>query len=81
MTDMIEADVHLDRLLERQPLPNPPLDFTEGVMARLRDEPPRRSFWQHPGLQWAAFGLGFGLGLLRLASYVFGAWLALESAL
>lgn len=71
----------LEPLLHQHPLPEPPPGFPGRVLERLEDEPPPRSLWQHPALQWAAVALGLGLGLARLLSYVLGAWLALESAL
>jgi len=81
MTDPIEPHADLDQLLARQTLPAPPRHFTEYIMDRVGDEPPLRPFWQHPWLQWAAVGLGLGFGLTRLVSYVFGVWLAMQSAL
>ena len=81
MNEQHYKQADLEQLLRQQPLPEPPAEFAADLMARLEGEAPPRPLWQHPWLQWAAVGLGLGFGLVRLAGYVFGAWLALASAL
>jgi hypothetical protein len=72
----------LDQLLLTQPLPKPPTDFSDRVMIQVAQEPlPQPNLWQQSWLQWAAICLGLGLGVMRLAGFIFSAWLALETAL
>ena len=81
MNENRAGNADLEQLLGRHALPEPPPGFSDDLMARLDTEPAPRPLWQRPWLQWSAVGLGFGLTLMRLVSYVFGAWLALASAL
>lgn len=81
MTESSPKSLDLEQLFARQRLPEPPERFAADLTERLASVPPPRPLWRHPGLQWVAIGLGFGFGLMRLASYVFGAWLAVTSAL
>ena len=66
----------LDRLLS-EPLLQPPADFTERVMQRIRALPAPAPSRQRAGwLAWFALAAGALLGAAQLAGFMFGIWTA-----